>query len=156
MLIKKVVTDRLKGQVAFTESMWEEDGLHFSGLYRCIIDNTELAKGLQPNDVSVIYNIHCLHAKIQVAETEAACSGFVYLDHKKRGRTVHLCSPDSSGPEISLKLIKQELTNLDSMKWTLETLKEKIPAECKSAINHEESCPDIEAGYLSTIKKFEV
>jgi hypothetical protein len=48
------------------------------------------------------------------------------------------------------------LNDLQAEKWTLETLKEKIPVECKTEINCEEICPQIEAGYQNVIKGFEV
>jgi hypothetical protein len=40
----------------------------------------------------------------------------------------------------------------DSKKWTLDTIKEKIPAECKATINCGEKCP----GNQEAIKMFEV
>jgi hypothetical protein len=57
---------------------------------------------------------------------------------------------------MSLKMAEKLLTTLASKRWTLETLKEKIPAECKSAVNSEEICPGTEVGYQDAIKMFEV
>lgn len=155
--MKKIVGERVKGQVAFPESIWQKDNsLFVTGCYRRNVNCADFEKGVQPSDVNVIYNLHCLRAKHEVADEEATLSGFFYLKLKKEGRKVHLHAPNSSGPEISLKMIKQMMKELDSEKWTLQTLQEKVPAECKSAINLKESCPGIEVGYLDAIKMFEV
>lgn len=156
MLTKKIVGERIEGKVDFTESMWKKNSIFFAGSYRRNVNPADFEKGVQTNDVSVIYNLHSLQAKLEVADEEATCSGFVYLELQKEGGKVNLVSINSSGPEMSLKMIEQELKKLDSKKWTVETLKEKVPTNCKSAINCEESCPGIEVGYQDVIKIFEV
>lgn len=156
LLANEAASKRLKGQINITETLWQEKCDYFAGYYRKVLSNMEFIKGVQSNDNSIIYNIHCLNSILEVADTEALCTGIVYLALKEEGQAVHFCAPDSSGPEMSLEFIEQKLTNLDSERWTLETLKQKIPAECKSAISHEESCPEIETGYQDAIKIFEV
>jgi hypothetical protein len=156
VLTEKIVSARAEGQVSFTESLWQRNGIFFAGSYRRNVNHSDFENGVQPNDVSVIYNLHRLQARLKVADEEATCSGLVYLELEKEGQNVQLLAPNSSGPEMSLKMVEQILTTLALKKWTLETLKQKIPAECKTAINCEESCPGAEVGYQEAIKMFEV
>lgn len=154
LLVKKVVDKRLKGQVAFTASMWQDDSTILAGAYKRIIKNTEILKGVVPKDESVIYNIQCLKAMLAKAEDEAICIGLVYRAQKNK--EVYFCTPDMDGPEMSLEMVEQVLNKPGLEKWTLETLKDIIPEECKSAVNCKEICPGIEAKYQDTIKAFEV
>jgi hypothetical protein len=156
LLTRKIVGERLTGQIDLPESMWQEEYHFITCCYRRNVNCADFEKGVQPNDVSIIYNLQNLQARHEVADEEATCTGLAYLKLKKEGRTVFLHAPNSSGPEISLKMIKQMLQKLESEKWTLQTLKEKIPEECKSPINCEESCPGIEVEHQEAIKMFEV
>jgi len=156
LLTKKIIGERVEGEVSLLESMWQRKGLFFAGCYRRYVNSADFDKGVQPNDVSVIYNLHSLQAQLEVADEEAACSGLFYLELKKEGHEVQLHAPNSSGPEMSLKMVENLLSKLDSKKWTLDTFKEKISAECKAAINCGEKCPGIKVGYQEAIKMFEV
>ena len=156
LLTKKIVGGRLTGQVAFPETLWQKDNsLFLTGCYRRNVNCANFEKGVQPNDTNVIFNLQSLRARLEVADEEATVSGFVYLKLKKEGRKVFLHAPNCDGPELSLPMINKLLKTL-SEKWTLDTLKQQIPAECKAAINCEESCPGIEVGYQDVIKIFEV
>jgi hypothetical protein len=152
----KIFSKRLKGEVVLTESLWQEHHLYYTKIYLRINDNTDFEKGVQPNDASVIYNIQCLKDKLETTQYEACVASYTYSFLKKDGRKVYFVVPHSSGPDMSLEMVKKLLDNLESEKWTLETLKGKIPEECKSAVNKEESFPDIDAGYQDVIKAFEV
>jgi len=157
-MLKKLICKRLKGEVTFTDVMWKEYSHCFASICRGFAVNAEFLKGVQPNDVSVIYNTQCLRIQYLQAMDEDKCCALVYFVLKKAGRKVHLSAPDSSGPQMNLEMAEQ-LLDLKSEKWTLETLKAKIPEECKTAINRlnrKEICPDIEAGYHDIIKAFEV
>jgi hypothetical protein len=156
MLTQKIAGERVKGKVTFSESLWQRNSLFFASSYRRTVNNADFEKGAQPNDVSVIYNLHSLQAQLEVADEEAICSGLVYLELKKEGRNVYLHVPNTSGAEMSLETVEQLLRKVVLKKWTLETLKEKIPAECKLAIDSEESCPGAEVGYQDAINMFEV
>jgi hypothetical protein len=138
--------------------VWQKHRLDYANYYKqsCDYNYTVFLEGVQPNDASVFYDIQCLEAIHATAELEAAvsCDSYVFL--KGDGKKVNFVVPASSKPEMGLEKAEQILTFLESDRWTLETLREKIPKECKSAINSEESCPDIEAGYLDVIKVFEV
>jgi len=143
--------------VTYANFMWQEYILDLEDMVRKIGNSANfLQGGVQSNDASVIYNIQCLKAMLVKAEGEAKCTGLVYSVLKKKGEKVFLAAPDSSGPEMSLEKAEQWLENLESEKWTLETLKAKIPEECKTAISQEEFCPDFESGYQHVIKTFEV
>jgi hypothetical protein len=155
--LEKHVEERLRGEVDFTESILREQRTAFyAETYARISDCAIFEKGVHPTEASVFYNIDCVKRLHEKMDYEARFCGYAYLDQKKQGRKVHLCALDSSGPEMSLDMIEQVLTHLELNKWTLDTLKQKIPDECKSAINCEESCPEIEAGYQDVIKAFEV
>jgi hypothetical protein len=155
--LKDILSDRLKGEVTFTQVILQDYNIelaHIAGR----IDESEyiLGGGMQSIDASVIYNIQCLMTMLTIAEDKANCAGLFYSVLKKEGQKVCLSAPDSNGPEMSVEIAEKLLTNLQSKKWTLETLKKKIPEECKSAVNEKEICPDIEAGYRDVIKTFEV
>jgi succinate dehydrogenase/fumarate reductase-like Fe-S protein len=158
LVMNKVVDERLlKGDFIIDESMWQEDRRpFFAATYRSINVSLEFEKGVQPNDANIYYNFSCLRMQISRAEEEIKCAGLAYWDQKKKGKNVYLCAPDSIGPEMSLEMVEHLLNDLQAEKWTLETLKEKIPVECKTDINCEEICPNTEAGYQEVIKGFEV
>jgi len=156
VLIEKIIGERAKGQVSFSESLWQRNGIFFAGSYRRYANLADFENGVQPNDVSVIYNLHGLQTRLKIADEQATCSGLVYLELKKEGQNVQLQAPNPTGPEMSLIMVGKLLTTLASKKWTLETLKDKIPAECKSAVNCDEICPGTEVGYQDAIKMFEV
>jgi hypothetical protein len=154
-MVKKIVCKRLMGEVVFNDSLWQEYSIFFANTCDRIAVNTVFVKGgLQPHDVNINYNTQCHRFSLVISEDEAKCCVIVYFALKKAGLKVHLCAPDSSEPEISLKMSEQ-VEFLEH--WTLETLKMKIPEECKSDINREEICPNVEAtGYQDVIKAFEV
>jgi hypothetical protein len=157
MLVLEIVDKRLKGEIIFDEAMWEKDHqLYFAGAYRTNKACTQQEKGLQPNDQNIFSDIVALRNSKYYAEYETQCAGLIYLAQKKNGRNVYLCPPDSNGPDVSLRLIEKILSNVSSKIWTLETLTDKIPSDCKTAINSEEICPSIEVGYQDAIKVFEV
>jgi hypothetical protein len=156
ILMLKIFSKWLKGEVNLTESLWQEHSLYYTKIYLRIIENMDFVKGVQPNDASVIYNIQCLKGKLETTQYEACVTSYTYSFLKKGGRKVSFVVPHSSGPEMSLEMVEKVLDNLELEKWTLETLKGKIPAECKSAVNKEESFPDIDTGYQDVIKAFEV
>ena len=156
ILMLKIFSKWLKGEVNLTESLWQEHSLYYTKIYLRIIENMDFVKGVQPNDASVIYNIQCLKGKLETTQYEASVTSYTYSFLKKGGRKVSSVVPHSSGPDMSLEMVKKVLDNLELEKWTLETLKGKIPEECKSAVNREESFPDIDTGYQDVIKAFEV
>jgi hypothetical protein len=154
LLLNEVFAKRLKGDIRFTESMRQEDV--FSA-YRKIVACSNVVKGVQRTDASILYDICCLRSKCAKSLAEAVFSLSVYLAQQNQdGQNVYLCAPDSNGPEMSLEMVEQVLTALDAEMWTQDTLKEKIPTECKTAINCEEDCPGVEAGYQDVITLFEV
>ena len=156
-LVNLIIIKRLKGDVTFTEAMFLECSQELTDIALRIADSAHFNNaGVQSSDASVIYNIQCLKAMLVKAEDEANCTGLVYSILNKESRKVFFSAPISNGLEMSLKMAERLLDNLESKKWTLETLKAKFPEECKAALNLEESCPDIEAGYQDVIKAFEV
>jgi hypothetical protein len=156
-LVYMIYSTRLEYNVTITGFMLLECRLELLDIAKRIKDSAYfLNGGVQSSDASVIYNIQCLKAMLVKAEDEANCTGLVYSVLNKESRKVNFKAPDSNGPEMSLKRAERLLDKLESKKWTLETLKSKFPDECKAALNLEESCPDIEAGYQDVIKAFEV
>jgi len=155
-MLKRIVCKRLMGEVVFNDSLWQEYRIFFANACQRIADNTDFVNGgLQPLDVNVNYNTQCERFSLVKSEDEAKCCVIVYLALRKAGLKVHLCAPNySSEPDISLEMSEKVLF---SDQWTLETLKMKIPEDCKSDINRDEICPDVEAtGYQDVIKAFEV
>jgi hypothetical protein len=156
MWMKKIYEERLRGDIVLTESVWQDHYLDYTKHYR----NTTIYKdnegGVLPNDVSVIYNMQCLGKKYLTTVHETQASNLVYSHLKGAGRKVFFKVPDASGPDMSLEKAQQVLDKVCSDKWTQETLKAKLPEDCKADINHKESCPDIEAGFEDVIKAFEV
>jgi hypothetical protein len=157
-LLEKFFSERLKGQVVFHESIWQEHGQYFAFNCRRNAEHKDFVeRGVQPTDASAIYNIQCLEFTLTNAMGMAICCGLFYLSLKKAGQKVVLCAPDSNGPSMGLKIIELVvLTDLHAKEWTLDTFRKTIPEACRSAINCYGSCPDIAAGYQNAIKAFEV
>jgi hypothetical protein len=156
--MKKIFKERLRGDIVLTESMWQDHYLYYTKHYGHITENTDFLKGgVHPNDVSIIYNIQCLEKIYVTTLHEAAACDLAYSQLRDVGRKVFFKVPDASGPEMSLEKAQQVLDKVCSEKWTVETLKAKLPEKCKAAINRKEICPDIEAGCPGAVAKaFEV
>jgi hypothetical protein len=118
---------------------------------------TDFVKGVELNETSAILNINHLQAEFDLADIEAKIGGLVYSALKREGRRVHMRTPSTTkGPVEPISLFTNFVDFIPAA-WTEETLKMKLPEECRAGINSSEVCPDIETeGDEAVIKIFEV
>jgi len=157
--VQKISTKDIGGDFDFDKFSFAKNNnyLFFASIFMGYQVLLDFRKGVQLNETSAILNMNHLQIEVMIADIEARISGFVYSVLKREGRNVFIRTP--SATKVPVDIISVDCVYQKSIPaaWTEESLKMRLPVECRAGINSSEACPDIETeGEEAVIKTFEV